>query len=743
MVISTRGLYIHLYHLHGLFRSKNLELGRDADTGGQTKYVLELASALGRVPEIERVDVLTRRLEDPRVDSGYGRPTERIGRNVRIVRIRCGGPRYMRKELLWPHLDEFVDNCTRYIRSQRRIPDLFHAHYPDAGYVATQLSRLFEVPLVYTGHSLGRSKLTRLIAGGMSEDEADRRYRIRHRIEVEEMVLRHANLVITSTAQERDEQYGQYATKPAQVAVVAPGIDVGTFRPYTRAPRDRESRRIREALRRELGRFCIVRSRPMVLALSRPDRRKNIPALVRAYGSDPELRGMANLAIFAGIRKDIRTLAENEREVLTDMLMLMDSYDLYGRMAIPKRHDFATEVPELYRIAARSMGVFVNPALTEPFGLTLIEAAASGLPVVATHDGGPQEILEKCGHGILVDPADTAAIAGAIKEIVGDRDRWREYSRSGIAGVRRHYTWDAHTRRYVAEITKLHSAPKPFFVMSPRERPIGRRVQKVGRVLITEIDKVLIGDDESLSYLIRILEERPDELVFGVATGRTVDSVRDVLATYGLPTPDLVVSSVGAEIHMGSSWHLDRGWLAHISDRWSRERIAEAMAETPGLELQEAEKQRPHKLSYYVDPKIFDPGEIKRRLADQKVRYNAILSAQRRYLDFLPHRASKGRAIRYLALKWDIPHRSILVCGASGNDREMLVGRLQSVVVANYSPELETLRKRPRPEIYFSPEAYAAGVIDGLRHFGFLDNEAARHVRRRDMDSGLLSLLRI
>ena len=70
-------------------------------------------------------------------------------------------------------------------------------------------------------------------------------------------------------------------------------------------------------------------------------------------------------------------------------------------------------MPELYRLAARRRGVFVNPALTEPFGLTLVEAAASGLPVVSTADGGPRDILDACGHGELVDATDPDAIAEA------------------------------------------------------------------------------------------------------------------------------------------------------------------------------------------------------------------------------------------------------------------------------------------------------------------------------------------
>jgi sucrose-phosphate synthase len=103
----------------------------------------------------------------------------------------------------------------------------------------------------------------------------------------------------------------------------------------------------------------------------------------------------------------------------------MDKYDLYGKIAIPKKHDFEHEVPELYRIAAEKKGIFVNSALTEPFGLTLIEAAACGLPIVAPDDGGPQDIVKNCHCGILINTTDTKAIADAIKKIITDSEKWK------------------------------------------------------------------------------------------------------------------------------------------------------------------------------------------------------------------------------------------------------------------------------------------------------------------------------
>ena len=103
-------------------------------------------------------------------------------------------------------------------------------------------------------------------------------------------------------------------------------------------------------------------------------------------------------------------------------LRLIDRYDLYGSVAYPKQHS-SEDIAEVYRLAAARRGVFVNPALTEPFGLTLIEAAASGLPIVATNDGGPQEIVRICNNGVLIDPLDAEALAerACLRSALGSR----------------------------------------------------------------------------------------------------------------------------------------------------------------------------------------------------------------------------------------------------------------------------------------------------------------------------------
>src|SRR5690606_17316371 len=88
--VSGEPIYVLMVSLHGLIRAGDLELGRDADTGGQTKYVVELARALAADPRVDRVDLVTRRVEDPRVAPDYARREEELAPGARIVRVDFG-----------------------------------------------------------------------------------------------------------------------------------------------------------------------------------------------------------------------------------------------------------------------------------------------------------------------------------------------------------------------------------------------------------------------------------------------------------------------------------------------------------------------------------------------------------------------------------------------------------------------------------------------------------------------------
>ena len=718
--------HIQLFSVHGLLRAENLELGRDADTGGQIKYVVELAKALSQRTDVRKVELFTRLVGDKSVSEDYAKAIEQVNDKLQIVRIQCGGRKYKRKELLWPHLDEYIDKTIKYIKRQKAIPDFVHGHYPDGGYVAMQLAEIFGVPFVYTGHSLGRSKLHRLLKDGMKKADVIKRYKIDHRIQMEEEILKKADLIVTSTNQEIVEQYGQYENKDIpRFRVIPPGLNINKFYPFYRdmlpdSEKDEVAMYAQASVLEELNRFFMHPDRPVILSLCRPDKRKNIAGLIKAYGEDLELQSMANLAVYAGIRKDISEMEDNERDVLTELLLLMDKYDLYGKIAIPKRHDFEYEVPELYRTAAEKRGVFVNSALTEPFGITLIESAACGLPIVAPNDGGPKDIVDNCQCGILVDTTDTAAMAQAIKQIIADNEQWKQFSKAGVMNVHKYYTWKSHAETYVSEIKKAAAGFDPAQVMvAVPSDAIGKRLAQLHYFIVTDIDNTLIGkDNDKLEDLMMLMEDQHECIGFGVATGRTIESATAHLKKHGVPPPDIIISSVGSEIYYGKKLHYGKGWDSHISAKWDRKKIVKLLKGFSFLSYQEEETQRRYKISYNMKPGKDRLAMIHDRLLRNKCRYNLIYS-HGKYLDILPYRASKGKAIRYLSYKWEIPLINFLVCGDSGNDEEMLRGEPKAVVVGNYSPELQALKGQR--SVFFAKQKCAAGILEAIEHYKFIE----------------------
>jgi sucrose-phosphate synthase len=705
------GLFILLISIHGLIRGENLELGRDADTGGQIKYVLELTRALARQPEVGQVTLLTRRIEDAQVDEDYAQPVEELGPSARIVRLDAGPGGYLAKESLWDHLDTFTDNALTYLRSIGELPDLVHSHYADGGYVGSRLSHQLGVPLIHTGHSLGRVKRRRLLAAGLDSQTIEQRYSMSRRIEAEEQTLASAERVITSTYQEIEQQYELYDHyQPDQMRVIPPGTDLLHFHP----PQGDEWQR---PIAEEICRFLRDPQKPIILALSRPDTRKNISALVSAFGESEELQTAANLLVVAGNREDISELDEGAQEVLTDLLLLIDRYDLYGKVAYPKHHR-ADDVPLIYRLAAASGGVFVNPALTEPFGLTLIEAAASGLPIVATEDGGPRDIISNCENGLLVDPLDTAAISEALLRILSDWEGWQQRSTNGLQGAREHYSWQAHALGYLEVIRPIIEKTEVLVRQPPGSR---RAMLYHDRAIFTDLDQNLLGDPKSLSILVKVLRENRKCATFGIATGRRLESALKVMKQYGIPEPDVLITSGGTEIHYAPKLTQDTGWRRHIEYHWTPNTVHRVLDELPGLKLQPRMEQSRFKISYYIDPrKAPSLDEITKLLHQEEQSVNVILSFGQ-FLDVLPIRASKGFALRYFADRWDIPLEHVLAAGGSGADEDMMRGNTMAAVVANrHDEELSQLVDMDR--IYFARQSYAAGILEALDYYDFFSS---------------------
>lgn len=710
-----------MFSPHGLIRYPHPEIGRDKDTGGQVKYVLELLETLSHHPQVRRVDLFTRKMIDKRVSTTYAQEFDVLNERARIVRIACGGNQYRQKEQLWDYLDEFVDKTIRFIERQDDFPDVVHGHYADGNYLASQLSEVFGIPFLATGHSLGRNKQALLLSQGVPVERIREKFNMTRRIAVEEKVLETADAIVVSTQHEIDSQYAYYDAKDrGKFKVIPPGVNTELFYPFYRQdmPSFKMTLEQEQALYRvnsEIERFLFNPGKPLILSIGRADKRKNFETIIQAFGQDKELQAMANLAIFAGVRKDITQMLPEEQELLTNLLLLLDKYDLYGKMAIPKKNDPNREVPEIYRVAARKKGVFVNATPGENFGLTLVEAAACGLPVVASPTGGPKEILHHCQNGLLVDVEDPVAIADALKKIISDQAVWERYSAQGIQNVNQLYSWDTHATHYLQVIeelvTRQDAEPHGF---APKTA-YGKRLVKAEWFVISDLDGTLVdgSNTEGLDALKAWVEKNNQRVVFGIASGRNKELTRQALTDYALPMPDIIICSAGSEIYYTDKFIPDNGWESHIDFQWKKDELQEVLMKFPGLRLQESDAQWRFKLSYYVDKSFSkdDLANLHKFLDDNKLRAKILLT-ENRFLDLLPFRASKGSAVRYLSYKWKMPLERVITAGNSGNDLDMLKGKTRGVVVANYSPELTELKKSK--SVYFSGSVLSKGVLEGI-----------------------------
>lgn len=716
-------MYIAMINIHGLLRKDNIEMGRDADTGGQTRYVVDLAKEISKHEDIS-LDIFTRKINDKRLSRDYNKKFEEISENVKIVRISCGGNQYIRKEKLWPYLDEAVDALIEYFIKEKRIPDVVHGHYSDGGYIASEIATYFNIPLIFTGHSLGRNKLEYLRSQGLTDEKIEDYYKITKRIDNEERNIRLADMVITSTHYEKDELYSAYENRVAdKFTVIPPGVELDIFFPYyhyeiASATISEEQKLAQYHMVSEINRFLINPDKPIILALCRPEARKNIDTLIEIYGTSPDLQAIANLAIFAGIRDDINEMEEGEKQVLTDMLLLMDRYDLYGKMAIPKHHNPQTDVPELYRIAALKGGLFISAAALENFGLTFIEASSVGLPFIGTDKGGVQDIYKNCHSGLLVDIESNKQIHDAIRKILTDKPTWDELSKNGVEKIREVYNWAHHVETYLENVKRVvEEKEKKTAKGEKKTKSLAARMKSTDHLLMSDIDNTLTGDDEGLKSFISLIEMNRDTLGFGVATGRSIESAREILSQHNINDVDIYITSVGSEIYYTDALILDKGWAAHIRRRWYKQRILDTLAKIPDLELQtEDGGVREFKVSYDIKEGadvVRLKEEVKEALALAKCPHNAIYSHDS-YLDILPYRANKGLALKYIAWKWDLKPSTIITAGDSGNDRDMLISPFKGIVVANHEESLQDVIKKKN--IYLSKVPYAQGLLEGLIH---------------------------
>ena len=467
----------------GNFDSRNSYLASHPDFGGQLVYVRETARALGKMGH--QADILTRQIVDPDWPE-FASPTDAYPDtpDVRILRVPCGPERFLPKEELWPFLGEWVESIVQLYREEGDWPDLWTGHYADGGLGAALLSELSGVPFTFTGHSLGAWKLDSLLRNSGDHDalkEADEEYNFGARIRAEQAALARSSAIITSSLAERYEQYAHPAykdladpKKDGRFATIPPGVNLDIFSPEARSPWEDEVRsKINAMYERDIE--PDQRGLPAVIAWSRLDPKKNHLALVRAFAVSQPLREAANLVIITrGLEDPLRNISsapERQREVFEDLVSGIETAELWGSVSAFSLSG-QTVLAALYRWGADTGGVFCLPAEYEPFGMTLIEAMAVGLPVVATANGGPHDTTDEGRAGLLADPHDPEDIAAKLLSLIQDQETWRAYADRGRRRVHERYTWRGTAEGYLRLAEKLSnrepegdgSFPLPEFV---------------------------------------------------------------------------------------------------------------------------------------------------------------------------------------------------------------------------------------------------------------------------------------
>ena len=382
-------------------------LGRvgEPDIGGQCVYIRELSKHLSA--RGISVTAYTR-------DRGEGKPTrEQFAQNASVVRIRCGPAGFVPKEKILPHLDSF----TACVRGELQGEEILHSHYWDGGYVASKLHA--GQPWFHSTHSLGRIKMRSL--------PDDSRYQYADRIRIEENVYRECDCVFALTAIEKEQIASLYGVEQHKIRIIPPGVDTDVFQPRGDSSHYRRMLELPDKL--------------TVLTLGRLDPRKGLDLFVRAAGVLVQLEHLPSVSMVMSAGDG----SASETEERAKLQQLVDELALSAYLTwLPVLQE--DSLADYYNAA----DVFVLPSRYEPFGIVMLEAMASGVPVVATNNGGPVTVIEHGVDGYVGNPSEPAAFAVLIARLLADDEARVRFGERAHCKVIADYSWAAIAAKFSA-----------------------------------------------------------------------------------------------------------------------------------------------------------------------------------------------------------------------------------------------------------------------------------------------------
>jgi sucrose synthase len=486
---------IALVSVHGWFGQEGV-LGRP-DTGGQVVYVLDQAKNLERqlqediaIAGLEikpKVIILTRLIPnsdgttcDQRLEKVYGTD------NTWILRVpfRKFNPNITQNWIsrfdIWPYLETYAIDAQKELLAEfQGKPDLIVGNYSDGNLVAFLLARQLKVTFCTIAHALEKSKY--LFSNLYWQDMEDK-YHFSLQFTVDLLTMNSANFVLSSSYQEivgTPDSVGQYESYKSftmpdlyhvtsgielfspKFNIVPPGVNEAYFFPYTNSQERLHDQQIRleellftlEDDHQVFGKLDDPSKCPL-FSMARLDHVKNLTGLAECFGKSAELQKHCNLILIAG---KLRVEDTSDREEAAEIVKLYDiinQYNLHGKIRWLGVRLSKTDTGEVYRLIGDRQGVFVQPALFEAFGLTVLESMVTGLPTFATMFGGPQEIIQNGVNGFHINPTQLEEMASIILDFVIKSEQdplvWQAISKKAIERVYSAYTWKIHTKRLLS-----------------------------------------------------------------------------------------------------------------------------------------------------------------------------------------------------------------------------------------------------------------------------------------------------
>jgi D-inositol-3-phosphate glycosyltransferase len=380
------------------------------DGGGMNVYVRALASALARAGV--GCDVLTRR-DHP------GQPEiVEVEPGFRVVHLAAGPPEAVPKQALVDLVEPLATATLDHLVGHDLSYDALHANYWISGALGHRLKHELDVPLVATFHTLARVKAD----AGVDDDPA-------RRARVEQDTINCTDLMLASTADEREQLVDLYGAERDRIEIVPPGVDHEVFAPVDAGTRQSA----RAAL--DLG------DHPTLLFVGRIQPLKGADLAVRTLAALDHPRAVL---LVVGGPSGADGPAELER-----LHRLVREHDLTGRVRFvpPQPHE---RLATFYRAA----DVCLVPSRTESFGLVALEAAACGTPVAAAGVGGLRSLVDDGVTGFLVDGRDPADFAGPVARLLSEPALAAAMAANAEARSRR-YAWSitaARLRRLYADL---------------------------------------------------------------------------------------------------------------------------------------------------------------------------------------------------------------------------------------------------------------------------------------------------